>query len=199
MNLSNVVLSVKNLKKEFSDITIFEDISFNLKKSEIVGLLGPSGCGKTSLLQIVGLLEHPSVGASIMIDGVETSHLNTQERARLRLQKLGFIYQFHYLIEEFNALENVMVPLRLMRIPYAQAKKQALECLDLLKMSHRLRHFPKELSGGEQQRVAIARAVVNKPKLILADEPTGNLDHKNAEVVFEELRVLTQTDRKSVV
>jgi len=156
-----------------------------------VALIGPSGAGKSTLLHIAGLLEHPDSG-EVLLDGVATSTLSDAERTRLRRTDIGFIYQFHHLLSEFTALENVMLPQMVRGLPRREARKRAAELLSYLGLKARLEHRPGELSGGEQQRVAIARAVANAPRLLLADEPTGNLDPRTSAHVFGALEQLVR-------
>ena len=156
-----------------------------------VALVGPSGAGKSTLLQIAGLLEHADSG-EVYIDAVATSHLSDMQRTRIRRNDIGFVYQFHHLLPEFSALENVMLPQMIRGLSRRQARARAAELLTYLGLKERLTHRPAELSGGEQQRVAIARAVANAPRLLLADEPTGNLDIHTAEHVFGTLTQLVR-------
>jgi lipoprotein-releasing system ATP-binding protein len=163
-----------------------------------VALVGPSGAGKSTLLHIAGLLEHPDAG-EVYIDAVATSHLNDIQRTRIRRKDVGFVYQFHHLLPEFSALENVMMPQMIRGLGRAEAKARAAELLTYLGLKERLEHRPAELSGGEQQRVAIARAVANAPRLLLADEPTGNLDVHTAEHVFATLSQLVRASGLATV
>ncbi|MGA2125151.1 MAG: ABC transporter ATP-binding protein [Xanthobacteraceae bacterium] len=156
-----------------------------------VALIGPSGAGKSTLLHIAGLLEHPDSG-EVLLDGVATSTLSDAERTRIRRTDIGFIYQFHHLLSEFTAVENVMLPQMVRGLPRKEARKRAAELLSYLGLKARLEHRPGELSGGEQQRVAIARAVANAPRLLLADEPTGNLDPRTSAHVFGTLEQLVR-------
>jgi lipoprotein-releasing system ATP-binding protein len=158
----------------------------------MVALVGPSGAGKSTLLQVAGLLERPTDG-EVVIDGKPAGQLSDVERTELRRSAIGFVYQFHHLLPEFTAQENVALPKIIAGIPPRRAKKQAAELLGRVGLSQRLTHRPSRLSGGEQQRVAIARALANTPKLLLADEPTGNLDHHTADDVFELLRALVHS------
>jgi lipoprotein-releasing system ATP-binding protein len=175
-------------------LEILKSVNFSLKAGEIVGLVGPSGSGKSTFLHIAGLLEQPSSGR-IEIDGTEVCNYdangilskNNKSVNQLRLNYIGFIYQFHHLLSEFTALENVMLPLILSGVSKSKACKKATVALSKMGLSHRLTHLPNKLSGGEQQRVAIARALINDPKILLADEPTGNLDNDTAKMVFDEL------------
>lgn len=158
---------------------------------EIVAMVAPSGTGKSTLLHLAGLLERPD-GGEIYIAGLPTAHLDDAERTRLRREEIGFVYQFHHLLPEFSALENVIMPQMIRGLTWKEAKKRAAELLDFLGLAARLDHRPAELSGGEQQRVAIARAVANAPRLLLADEPTGNLDPETAGHVFATLLSLVR-------
>lgn len=185
----NDVLGVSSLKRSFTQgevtIEVLRGVDLNVAAGEIVALLGPSGSGKSTLLQAVGLLEGGFEG-SIRILNEEASRLNGDERTRLRRDALGFVYQFHHLLPDFNAAENVMLPLMVRDATEAEARERAVSLLTSLGLGHRLDHRPSQLSGGEQQRVAVARALANKPALVLADEPTGNLDEATADVVLEE-------------
>lgn len=164
-------------------LEIFRGVTAQIMPGEIVALVGPSGSGKSSLLHIAGLLEPPSSG-SVVINGRDCSKLDDTERTRIRREELGFVYQFHHLLPEFNALENVAMPRRIGGTNAREAEAVAQRLLTMVGLQHRLTHRPAKLSGGEQQRVAIARALANQPRLILADEPTGNLDQKTADMVF---------------
>ncbi|MEQ1865315.1 MAG: ABC transporter ATP-binding protein [Micropepsaceae bacterium] len=164
-------------------LEIFRNVTAQIMPGEVVALVGPSGSGKSSLLHIAGLLEPPSSG-SVVIGGRDCSKLDDRERTRIRREELGFVYQFHHLLPEFNALENVAMPQRIGGKSARDAEVVAQRLLTMVGLQHRLTHRPAKLSGGEQQRVAIARALANQPRLILADEPTGNLDQKTADMVF---------------
>ena len=168
-----------------STLRIFENLSITIMPGEIVALVGPSGAGKSSLLHIAGLLEKPTAG-DVAIAGRVCNNLDDVTRTRIRRVGIGFIYQFHHLLPEFSAVENVMMPQLIMGETPATARARARELLSNLKLSHRFEHRPAEMSGGEQQRVAIARAIANRPLLLLADEPTGNLDPATAEIVQHE-------------
>ncbi len=174
-------------------LEIFRGANAAIRAGEIVTLVGPSGAGKSSLLHIAGLLEAPTAG-EVIIEGRKASALKDAERTRIRRETLGFVYQFHHLLPEFTALENVAMPQRIAGRPRAQAQDEAKRVLDLVGLSHRLDHRPAQLSGGEQQRVAIARALANRPKLLLADEPTGNLDPKTADRVFDMLLEIVRSE-----
>ena len=186
--MSNVVLSLQNLGRTFSQgqekLEVLKDVNLNVHAGEIVALLGQSGSGKSTLLQMAGLLEPPTTG-DITIDGVDCTTEADRKRTEMRRDKIGFVYQFHHLLPEFSALENVMMPNLISGIAKSKARKQATELLEMMGLSHRLKHRPAKLSGGEQQRVAIARALANNPVLLLADEPTGNLDEQTSEMVFQ--------------
>ena len=165
---------------------------------QTVALVAPSGAGKSTLLHIAGLLEHPDAG-EVFLDGAPTSGLNDAERTGLRRNQIGFVYQAHYLLPEFSAMENVMIPQMIRGLPRGEARRRAIELLSYLGLKERLVHRPAELSGGEQQRVAIARAVANAPALLLADEPTGNLDPHTSEHVFNALAQLVRASGLTVV
>ena len=183
------VLAVSGLTRSFSqgDVTIevLRGIDLNIASGEIVALLGPSGSGKSTLLQAVGLLEG-GYGGSIRLTDIEVAKENNEGRTRLRREKLGFVYQFHHLLPDFTALENVVLPQLIWGASEAQARERAAALLGDLGLAQRLDHKPSKLSGGEQQRVAVARALANKPALVLADEPTGNLDERTADIVVDE-------------
>lgn len=172
-------------------IEILKKASGEVFSGEAVALLGPSGAGKSSLLHILGLLDRPNDG-EVSLDGEDCISISDAERTLIRRAKLGFVYQFHHLLPEFSAIENVMLPQLILGTPKSDAKARAHEILKNLGLAKRLDHRPAQLSGGEQQRVAIARAVANEPKILLADEPTGNLDPGTAEVVFNQLMTLVR-------
>ena len=173
------VLSIRGLERTYvtgdRTLPVLKGVDLDVRPGEVVGLIGPSGSGKSSLLHAAGLLEHPNAGR-IVVGGVDCSELSERERTRVRLAELGFVYQFHHLLPEFTALDNVALPIRIAGASQAEARRRAEELLVLLGLGERLSHQPGQLSGGEQQRVAIARALANRPRLVLADEPTGNLD-----------------------
>ena len=174
-------------------LEVFSGLSMSLKAGEIVALVGPSGAGKSSLLHIAGLLEAPTSG-EIFIAGAATSKLNDAERTRIRRETIGFVYQAHHLLPEFDALENVVLPQMIAGKSRAEAVTEGARLLGVLGLGKRLTHRPSQLSGGEQQRVAIARALANKPRLLLADEPTGNLDPKTPGGVFDALIAITRSE-----
>jgi lipoprotein-releasing system ATP-binding protein len=189
------VLSVTDLKRSFrqGDVTIhvLRGVNLQIKQGEILALLGPSGSGKSTLLQAVGLLEGGFEG-SIRIRGEEASKLDNDGRTRVRRDALGFVYQFHHLLPDFNAAENVILPQLIHGATPEAARERAESLLSALGLGQRLTHRPSQLSGGEQQRVAVSRALANRPALVLADEPTGNLDEATADVVFEEFLSLVR-------
>jgi lipoprotein-releasing system ATP-binding protein len=184
---NNIVLELKNITRSFTQggetVHVLRGIDLSIKRGEVVALVGESGSGKSTMLQIAGLLDTPT-GGDIVIAGVNASKANDAERTRLRLQHLGFVYQFHHLLPEFTACENIAIPLMIAGESYAKATARGKELLATLGLKDRATHRPAALSGGEQQRVAIARALVGNPSLILADEPTGNLDPATSETVF---------------
>jgi lipoprotein-releasing system ATP-binding protein len=172
-------------------VTVLAGADLSILPGEMVALVAPSGAGKSTLLHIAGLLEHPDQG-EVFIGDRATAALDDLARTRLRRSDIGFVYQFHHLLPEFTACENVILPQRIAGLPMAEASKRAAEILGFLGLAHRLEHRPGELSGGEQQRVAIARAVANTPRLLLADEPTGNLDPTTGDHVFATLSALVK-------
>jgi lipoprotein-releasing system ATP-binding protein len=184
------MLSILNISHSYTQgdntLNILNGCSLNVNGGEVVALVGNSGAGKTTLLQLVGLLEQPQSG-DIQVQGQSTRTLNDESRTLLRRHTYGFVYQFHHLLPEFSAMENVMLPQFIAGVSKQAAKNRACELLQTLGLGHRLEHRPKQLSGGEQQRVAIARALANNPKILLADEPTGNLDPSTASEVFSML------------
>jgi putative ABC transport system ATP-binding protein len=168
------------------------DVSLEIHEGEFVAIMGPSGCGKSTLLNILGLLDNPSNG-TYELNGVEVSKLSEADRTNLRKGVIGFVFQSFNLIDELNVYENIELPLLYMGVPKEERKRRVEEAMKRMDISHRVKHFPQQLSGGQQQRVAIARAVVANPKIILADEPTGNLDSKNGKEVMD---LLTQLNRE---
>ncbi len=192
--MSNIVLEAKNISKSFTDgkttVEVIKDLSLQVQAGEFVSIVGSSGSGKSTLLHVLGGLDSPTAG-QVFLNEKRFDTLGEAERGYLRNQHLGFVYQFHHLLPEFSALENVAMPLMLRAgTNYKHSKQQAEYLLERVGLSHRMTHTPGELSGGERQRVALARALVTKPELMLADEPTGNLDRKTAVKIFELLREL---------
>ncbi|WP_313618491.1 ABC transporter ATP-binding protein [Agrobacterium sp.] len=172
-------------------LNILNNAEFEMKSGEIVALVAPSGTGKSTLLHLAGLLEHPDEG-EVYVDGVPCGTLADDKRTAIRRSDIGFVYQFHHLLPEFTALENIMMPQLIAGLSDKEARQRAAQLLDYMRIGHRADHRPAELSGGEQQRVAIARAVANAPLLLLADEPTGNLDPETAHYVFDALEALVR-------
>ena len=172
-------------------LSILKGANFTMRSGEIVALVAPSGTGKSTLLHIAGLLEKPDAG-EVFVNGESCGHLNDDRRTAIRRSDIGFVYQFHHLLPEFSALENIMMPQLISGLPPAEARERAKQLLDYMRIGHRADHRPAELSGGEQQRVAIARAVANAPMVLLADEPTGNLDPETAHYVFDALAALVR-------
>ena len=172
------MIEIKNIHKSFGTLEVLKGVNLTVKKGEIVSIIGKSGAGKTTLLQIIGTLDKPDSG-SVVIDGVDVFALKEKELADFRNKHIGFIFQFHQLLPEFNALENVMMPAMIARLSEKEAEQRAVQLLTELGMAERLTHKPNELSGGEKQRVAAARAMMMSPDVILADEPSGSLDESN--------------------
>lgn len=172
------MIDIKNITKSFGPLQVLKGIDLHIDKGEVVSIVGPSGAGKTTLLQIIGTLDKPD-GGSVVIDGIDTGALSTRKLSDFRNQHIGFVFQFHQLLPEFTALENVMIPAFIAGSNREEATKRAMELLGFMGLADRAGHKPAELSGGEKQRVAVARALVNNPDVILADEPSGSLDSKN--------------------
>ena len=189
------MITVKDLSKVFRteemETTALNGVSFEINDGEFVAIMGPSGCGKSTLLNILGLLDNPTEGSYRLLDN-EVGGLKEKERTKFRKGNIGFVFQSFNLIDELNVYENVELPLRYLNISASERKQKVTEILKRMGISHRAKHFPQQLSGGQQQRVAIARAVVSNPKLILADEPTGNLDSKNGKEVMDLLSELNK-------
>ena len=189
------MITVKDLSKVFRteeiETTALNGVSFEINNGEFVAIMGPLGCGKSTLLNILGLLDNPTSGSYRLLDS-EVGGLKEKERTKFRKGNIGFVFQSFNLIDELNVYENVELPLRYLNISAGERKKRVEEILKRMNISHRAKHFPQQLSGGQQQRVAIARAVVSNPKLILADEPTGNLDSKNGKEVMDLLSELNK-------
>lgn len=181
------MIQASNIHKYYDDLHVLKGINLDVKKSEIISIVGASGAGKTTLLQILGTLDHPSKAknSSLIINTIDVKALNEKELAKFRNENLGFIFQFHQLLPEFTAIENVCIPAFIKGTSEKNALEKAKTLLDFLGLSHRLNHKPNELSGGEQQRVAVARALINDPLVVLADEPSGNLDSTSAEQLHQ--------------
>jgi len=194
--MSNPVLSLKGLHRDYAlgdgrKLAVLKGVDLDVLPGELVGLVGPSGSGKSSLLHAVGLLE-AAPNARLAIDGEDFHSADERKRTQARLEKIGFVYQFHHLLPEYTAAGNVAVPQRILGRPTKEAEARARELLTALGLGERLDHLPAQLSGGEQQRVAIARALANKPRLLLADEPTGNLDPATSGQVFDALKAIVK-------
>ena len=172
------MIKAENIHKSFGSLEVLKGVTLNIKPSEVVSIVGPSGAGKTTLLQILGTLSKPDSG-TLTIDGNQIEKLGDNALSDFRNRKIGFVFQFHHLLPEFTALENVMIPALIARRDRREVEREALELLKMMELADRTTHKPSALSGGEQQRVAIARALINRPALLLADEPSGNLDSKN--------------------
>ncbi len=200
--MTDSVLEARQVHKSFQQgpvtLEVLRGIDVAIKPAERLAIVGASGSGKTTLLQILGGLDRPTSG-HVLVDGRDIHELSERERGDLRNHALGFVYQFHHLLPEFSALENVAMPLLVRRMGTSEAKDRAREILTRVGLSERLDHRPHQLSGGERQRAAVARALVTQPKLVLADEPTGNLDGRNAEQVFELMLELNRERRTSLV
>lgn len=184
------MLSAHSIEKNYGNLQVLKGVSLSVNEGEMVALVGASGAGKSTLLQILGLLDDPDKG-EVTYQGRSLTGLKEPQKAAFRNQTLGFVFQFHHLLPEFNALENVTLPALILGTPQAEAEQRARELMQQLQVGDRWHHKPAELSGGEQQRVAVARALINQPKLILADEPTGNLDSRNSQILFELIRSIS--------
>lgn len=178
------MIRIENITKSFGSLQVLKGINLLIEKGEIVSIVGPSGAGKTTLLQIMGTLSHPDSG-SVFIDNIDVTRLSQKKLADFRNQHIGFVFQFHQLLPEFTALENIMIPAYIAGTSQREAKQRALNLLDFMGLSERANHKPNELSGGEKQRVTVARALINQPAVILADEPSGSLDSKNKEELHQ--------------
>ncbi|MCA1489857.1 ABC transporter ATP-binding protein [Sinorhizobium alkalisoli] len=192
---ARVALHLSAVERHYGEgdtfLPILKGVDLILRRGETVALVAPSGTGKSTLLHIAGLLEHPD-GGDVIVNGKACNGLSDDRRTAIRRNEIGFVYQFHHLLPEFSALENIMMPQLIAGLPKAEAAERASALLDYMRIGHRASHRPAELSGGEQQRVAIARAVANAPLILLADEPTGNLDPETAGYVFEALEALAR-------
>lgn len=178
------MIDIKNITKSFGSLQVLKGIDLHINKGEVVSIVGPSGAGKTTLLQIIGTLDHPDTG-SVVVDGIDTTTLSSKHLADFRNRHLGFVFQFHQLLPEFTAIENIMIPAYIAGTSQSKARQRAKELLEFMGLADRATHKPNELSGGEKQRVAVARALVNNPAVILADEPSGSLDTKNKEELHQ--------------
>ena len=178
------MIQAQNIFKSYDQLQVLKGVNLQIDPSEIVSIIGKSGSGKSTLLHILGTLDHPDSG-QVFIDGIDVSKLNSKEVAALRNTKIGFIFQFHHLLPEFTALENVLIPSMILKDYSPKQEKRAQELLDFLGLKDRIKHKPNQLSGGEQQRVAVARALINQPAVIFADEPTGNLDSESSEELHQ--------------
>ena len=201
--MNNIIMKLEDIDKFYMEtgnkLHILRKLNLEVKRGEFVSILGKSGSGKSTLLNIMGLLDKID-GGKIWIDDKEVSSLNEIERNNIKNHFLGFVFQFHYLMSEFTALENVMIPALLNNFKNkAEIEKEAKELLEIVGLAERMKHKPNQLSGGEKQRVAIARAMINKPKLILADEPTGNLDEDTGELIFSLFRKINKEHNQSIV
>lgn len=192
------MIKANGIKKSFGSLEVLKGVNLEIGKSEVVSIMGASGAGKSTLLQILGTLSTPDSG-SLIIDGVDTLSLDSKKLAEFRNLRLGFVFQFHHLLPEFTALENVMIPAFIAGRSRKDAEQHARELLSDLGLAERLTHKPSELSGGEQQRVALARALVNRPSILLADEPTGNLDPKNSWEIMQLLEEINEQGTTVVV
>ena len=172
------MITVKGITKSFGSLQVLRGIDLHIDKGEIVSIVGPSGAGKTTLLQIIGTLDRPDAG-TVVVDGIDTTKLSRRELSDFRNLHIGFVFQFHQLLPEFTALENIMIPAYIAGKSQGEAKRRAMALLEFMNLTDRASHKPNELSGGEKQRVAVARALVNSPAVILADEPSGSLDSRN--------------------
>lgn len=192
------MLSAQNLFKKYSNLTVVNDVSLKIDKGEVISVIGASGAGKSTLLHLLGALDKPDAG-SVTINDINLFELSAKKQAAFRNKEMGFVFQFHHLLPEFSAIENVSVPLWISGLNKSDAKEQAAAMLKVVGLDKRMDNKPSELSGGEQQRVAIARALVNKPAIVMADEPTGNLDSKNAATIHELFLNLREQFNQTIV
>ena len=202
MNSDNTVLSIRNLSKTYMQgkipVHALNDVSFDVQKGEFMSIVGPSGSGKSTLLSLIGLLDAPTKG-SVFIDGEEVTKVKESEAPKIRREKIGFVFQHYNLIPTLTAVENVDLAMRFARVPKAKRRERAVELLTRIGLAGRMKHKPSELSGGEQQRVSIARALANHPAIILADEPTGEVDTKTRDVIVGILRELSERGQTILV
>ena len=192
------MIEVKEIEKSYGSRQVLKKVSLSIENSKVVTIVGPSGAGKSTLLHIIGTLDNPD-GGEVVIDGVNLNSLSDDKLAEFRNRHIGFVYQFHHLLPEFTALENVAMPALIAGMSRKESFKRAQELLDFLKLSDRVGHKPAQLSGGEQQRVSVARALMNNPELILADEPSGNLDTENARKLHDLFFVLRDTFKQTFI
>lgn len=201
--MSKEILKLENVEKKYSgsveELHIINNLSFSVEEGEFISILGRSGSGKSTLLNIMGLLDRVD-GGKIFIGGQEVDKLSEEERDKIKNQMIGFVFQFHYLLPEFTALENVMLPALLNNFDKKlEMEKRAKELLEKVGLGERENHKPSQLSGGEKQRVAIARALINSPKILLADEPTGNLDEETSEMIFKILKDINKNEKQTII
>lgn len=201
--MSKEILKLENVEKKYSgsveELHIINNLSFSVEEGEFISILGRSGSGKSTLLNIMGLLDRVD-GGKIFIGGQEVDKLSEEERDKIKNQMIGFVFQFHYLLSEFTALENVMLPALLNNFDKKlEIEKRAKELLEKVGLGERENHKPSQLSGGEKQRVAIARALINSPKILLADEPTGNLDEETSEMIFKILKDINKNEKQTII
>ncbi len=195
------IIQIKNLTKIFGDgveIKALDGVDLNIEQGEFLAIVGPSGSGKSTLLNQIGILDSPTDG-TILLDGVDITEMSDKQRSITRNKQLGFIFQYHHLLPDFNALENVMMPLLISGVKSSKARKTASKMLDEVGLGDRMKHRPNQLSGGQNQRVAIARALVNKPSIVIGDEPTGNLDSKSSDTIYELLRKLNREHNQTFI
>ena len=195
------IIQVRNLTKIFGDgveIKALDGVDLDIERGEFLAIIGPSGSGKSTLLNQIGILDTPTSG-TVLLNGVDVTKMSDKERSRTRNKELGFIFQYHHLLPDFNALENVMMPLLISGIRSSQARDIARKVLDEVGLGDRMKHRPNQLSGGQNQRVAIARALANKPSIVIGDEPTGNLDSKASENIYELLRQLNREHNQTFI
>lgn len=178
------MIDIQGIKKSFGSLEVLKGIDLHIDKGEIVSIVGPSGAGKTTLLQIIGTLDKPDAG-TVWVNGIDVSNLSKKKLSDFRNQHIGFVFQFHQLLPEFTAIENIMIPAYIAGVPQREARQHAQELLEFMGLTNRASHKPNELSGGEKQRIAVARALINHPAVILADEPSGSLDSKNKEELHQ--------------
>jgi len=193
-DVSDIIIQIRNLSKIYGDgveIKALDAIDLDIKRGEFIAIVGPSGSGKSTLLHQIGILDTPTSG-TILLKGIDITKMSDKQRSKMRNEELGFIFQYHHLLPDFNALENVMMPLLIKGTKRSKAKKMAFELLKEVGLEDRINHRTHQLSGGQNQRVAIARALVNKPSIVIGDEPTGNLDTKKSDSIYELLRRLNK-------